>query len=108
MALLGGADEVGVGDIETFPGLHKQRSDVVSKLLRRNAGGIGRLLNLETMLIGACEEVNFFAEESMPPSKCVADDCCVRVPEMGLRVHVIDRCRQIEATHALQAIGTDT
>jgi hypothetical protein len=30
------------------------------------------------------------------------------MPEMGLSIHVVDRCRQIEATHMLQAIGTDT
>jgi hypothetical protein len=30
------------------------------------------------------------------------------MPEVGLSIHVINRCRQIEATHAVQAIGTDT
>ena len=91
VALLGGADEVVVGDVQLLPRLLVQRGDRVDELLRRLAGGVGRVLHLLAVLVGAGEEVDLLAEQAVPPGEGVADDRRVRVTEVGARRHVVDR-----------------
>ena len=61
VARLGGADEVVVGDVEPLPGVGELRGDLVGELLRRLADGLGGLLDLEAVLVGAGEELDVVA-----------------------------------------------
>ncbi len=96
----GRADEVVVGDLEAPPCLDELRGDPVGELLRRRAGGLGGLLDLEAVLVGAGEELDVVAEQPVPARQRVADDGGVGVAEVGLGVDVVDRGRDVEPTHA--------
>ena len=96
----GRADEVVVGDLEPPPCLDELRGDPVGELLRRRAGGLGRLLDLETVLVGAGEELDVVAEQPVPARQRITDDGCVGVAEVRLGVDVVDRGRDVEPTHA--------
>ena len=63
----GGADEIVIRDIQTFPCLLKQGRDGVSEFLWRSASSLCSLLNLETVLICSGEEMHIVAEKAMPP-----------------------------------------
>ena len=68
-------------------------------VLRRRPGGLGRLLDLEAVLVGAGEELDVVAEQTVPPSERVADDRRVGVAEVWFRVDVVDRRRHVEPVH---------
>ena len=57
VARLGGADEVVVGDVQPLPRLVEQRGDRVGEVLRRQARGLGGLLDLQAVLVGAGQEL---------------------------------------------------
>ena len=61
VARLGGADEVVVGDVQPVPGVGELGRDLVAELLRGLAGGLGGLLDLETVLVGAGEVLDVVA-----------------------------------------------
>ena len=103
VAGFGGADEVVVGDVQPSPRLGELRGDAVGELLRGEPGRLGSLLDLEAVLVGAGEELHLVAEEAVPAGDCVADDGRVGVPEVRLRVDVVDRCRHIEPGHRIVA-----
>ncbi len=103
VARFGGADEVVVADVESFPGRRELRSDVVGEGLRRDSGSFGCLLDLEAVLVGAGDVLDVVAEEAVPAGECVTDDRGVRVAEVRLGVHVVDRCRQVEPAHVEHA-----
>ncbi len=90
VTLLGGADEVVVGDVQLLPRLLIQRGDRVGEVLRRQAGGLGGLLHLLAVLVGAREEVHVVAEQAVPASDRVADDGGVGVAEVRLCGDVVD------------------
>jgi hypothetical protein len=100
VARFGGADEVVVGDVEPLPRRGELRGDLVGELLRGHAGGLGDLLDLEAVLVGAGHVLDVVAEQAVPAGERVADDRGVRVAEVGLGVHVVDRRRQVEPGHA--------
>ena len=66
VAGLGGADEVVVGDVEPVPGGPEALGVAVGLLLGRDAGLVGRLGDLEAVLVGTGEEVRVVAEEAVP------------------------------------------
>ena len=91
VALLGGADEVVVGDVQPLPRLGEQRGDRVDELLRRSCRRPRRaLLHLLAVLVGAGEELDVVAEQAVPAGERVADDRGVRVAEVRLGVDVVD------------------
>ncbi len=100
VARLGGADEVVVGDVQALPGVGEQRGDRVDELLRRLPGGLGGLLDLEAVLVGAGDVLDVLAEQPVPAGERVADDRGVRVAEVRLGVDVVDRGGDVEAGHA--------
>ena len=53
-------------------------------------GGLGGLLHLLAVLVGAGEEVDVVAEQAVPASDGVADDGGVRVAEVRLGGDVVD------------------
>ena len=96
VAWLSGADEVVVGDVESLPRLFEQGGDLVGELLWRNALGVGRLLNLQAVLVGSREQMHVFAEQAVPAGNGVGDDRGVCVAEVWLGVDVIDGSRRAE------------
>ena len=84
VARLGGADEVVVGDVQPLPRVDELRGDRVGELLRRQARGIGGLLDLQPVLVGAGEELHVVAEQPVPAGERVADDGGVGVAEVRL------------------------
>ena len=93
---LGGADEVVVGDVEHLPGLVELRGHAVGPLQRRDAVLGGRLFDLLTVLVEAGEEPDVVTAHAPVARQCVGCDGRVRGPEVGNRVHVVDRRGQIE------------
>ena len=59
-------------------------------VLRRQARGLGGLLDLQAVLVGAGEEVHVVAEQAVPAGERVADDGRVGVAEVRLGVDVVD------------------
>ena len=96
VALLGGANEVVVGDVESFPSLLEERGDGVGKGLWAHPSGIGRLLDLQAVFVGAGEQVHVVAEEAVPARDRIGNDRGVSVSEVRLGVDVINRCRCTE------------
>ena len=68
--------------------------DRVGLLLRATPGGLGRLLDLEAVLVGAGEEEDVVAEQAVPAGERVGDDGGVGVAEVGHVVDVVDRRRR--------------
>jgi len=51
------------------------------------------LLNLQTVFVGASEEVHVVAQKAVPTGKCVTNNGGVRMTKVGLRIHIINwRC----------------
>ena len=103
---LGRADEVVVGDLEVLPRLGELRGDRVGERLRLEPGRLGGPLDVEAVLVGAGEEVDVVAEQAVPAGEGVADDRRVGVAEVRLGVHVVDRRRDVEPAHAVNATDT--
>ena len=70
-----------------------------AKRLRRHATGFRRALDLLAVLVGAGEKEHVIAEQPPRSRDRVGDHRRVRVAEMRLGVHVIDRRGQVEASH---------
>ena len=99
MTFFGGADEVVVLDIESFPRIGVERGNLVDEFTGRLACGVGILLHFEPVLVGSRQEVHVIATQTVPATDCVGDDRRVGVPEVGLCRHVIDRSRRRELWH---------
>ena len=99
VALLGRSDEVVIRDVQPLPGLGEEGGDGVGELLGLDALGVGGLLDLQPVLIGAGEEVDVVSAQTMPSRDGIRDDRGVRMPEVWLGVDVINRCRRGELGH---------
>ena len=99
VAVFGGANEVVVLHVESLPRVGVERRDLVDELARCLARGVGVLLHLEAVFVGARQQVHVVSAESVPATDRVGDDRGVRVPEVRLGRHVIDRCRRGELWH---------
>ncbi len=90
--LLGGADEVVVGDLqvlpERLPGLLHQ---LVAPLLRGDAVGLRGAQDLLTVLVGAGQVPHPLAALAVPAGQYVARHGGVRVAQVGAIVDVVDR-----------------
>ena len=106
MAIFGGADEVVVGDVEFAPRVGEQRGNGVDELAWGHAGGVGGLLNLQAVLVGAGEEVDVLAEQALPAAQGVTHDGCVRMAEVRLGVDVINGCRRVERVALTRVLVT--
>ena len=103
VARFGGADEVVVRNVEPLPRGGELRSDLVGERLWGRARLFGGLLDLQAVFVGAGEIHHLVAQQAMPPREGVADDRRVRVAQMRLGVHVIDRGGHVEPTHSWHA-----
>ena len=96
MALLRGADEVVVGDLEPLPDLLPAGHDPVGPRLRIEPGCGGRQGHLLAVLVGSGEKVDPLAAQAVVARQEICGNRGVSVPDMGNIVHVIDRSCQVE------------
>ncbi len=97
VTLFGGADEIVVGDFETLPQLLEADNGLVALLLRRQSVFIGGLLDLLAVFVGAGQEPGRGAEKAVIAGEHVGQNGGVRVADVRLVVHIIDRCRYVVA-----------
>ena len=102
VALLGGADEVVVVDVQQVGRLAKPQAVAVGEGLGLDALGLGRLLVLQPVLVGAGDEAHVVAEQAVPAGHGIADDHLVGVADVGRVVDVHDRRRQVVLGHLLR------
>ena len=91
VALLGGADEVVVGDVERLPRIAEAAADLVDERLRLPAGFGGGVVDLLAVLVGAGEEPGVVAVRAVPARQEVGGHRGVGVTDVRLVVHVVDR-----------------
>jgi len=96
VARLGGANELVVGDAELFVHLAEDGRVAVGKLLRRDAFGLGVLLHLQAVLVGAGQEEHILAVQPLEARQDVGGDDVVGVADMRLAVGVEDRRGDVE------------
>jgi hypothetical protein len=90
VALLGGPDEVVVGDAERLPDLRPAGDHRVGPFLGAEALLLGRPEDLLTVLIGAGEEMDPPALHPSEAGEEVGGHRRVGVPQMGDVIHVVD------------------
>ncbi len=90
------ADEVVVGDRQALPQLLEALDELVGVRLGREPPRLRRLHDLQAVLVGAGEEGDLASAQPVPAREHVRDDRRVRVPEVGLVVHVVDGRRDVE------------
>ena len=98
MTLLGGADEVVIGDAKQPPQLLKARDNAVDVLKGRHALLLRRLLDLLPVLIRPCQKEHIIARKPLEPRNRVRNRRAVRVPDVQLRARIVDRCRNVKGS----------
>ena len=99
VVVVGGADKAVVGDVHQLPEVQDSPlalHDVVHKLLGRDAGGPGFLLNLLAVLVGAGEEHHVVALETLVAGHGVGGHGTVGVADVKLVRGVVDGGGDIE------------
>ena len=91
MAVFGGADKIVVGDFETFPEFLKTDDGLVALLLWGQTVFVGGLLDFLAVFIGAGQEPGRSAKQTVIICQHVGKDRCVRVADVRLVVHIINR-----------------
>ncbi len=86
VALLGGADEVVVGDIEHRRHVAEALGIAVGQFARRHAGSSGGLHHLDAVLVGAGQEVDVLAFE--PGKRAMASVAIVLVGVADMRLAI--------------------
>ena len=99
MVRVGRADEAVGVDLELRPRLAEARADAVAERLRVEALGLGLALDLEAVLVRAGEHERLVTDELMEAPQRVGDDGRVGGAEVRHVVHVVDRSRDVEASH---------
>ncbi len=90
------SDEVIWRQSHPLPKLAKLCRNLVGELLWRLARSLGRPFDLLTVLVRARKKPRVFAQHPVPPRDHVAGERRVGMPDMRMRVNVIDRSRNIE------------
>ncbi len=101
--VLGGADEVVVGDFQVFPeGLPRLLDQLVGPLLRTDPVGLRGAHDLLTVLVRACEVPHLLAALAVPAGEHVPSNGRVGVAEVGTIIHVVDRRRDVVAATCIR------
>ena len=87
-----GADEEVVGRLHRRRQPPELRGHAVAELLRRQPGRLGRPRHVAAVLVRAGQEEDVIAALAVVPGQDVGGHGRVRVPEVRVRVHVVDRC----------------
>jgi hypothetical protein len=64
--------------------------------MRRLARSLGGALNLLTVFVGAGQKPGIVAQHAVAPGDCVADDGGVGVPNVRMRIDVVDGGRDVK------------
>jgi hypothetical protein len=96
VALLGGADEVVVGDVQLGPGGLPPLHDLVGPGLRVEPAGLGRPGHLLAVLVGPGEEQHPVPVGTTPTRQHVGRDGGVGVADVRQVVDVVDRGGELE------------
>ena len=99
MIVVGGADEPVVGDVHQLPQVEDPSGalhDLIQKLLGGLAGGLGLVLDLLAVLVGAGEEHDIAAGESLIASHSVSGHRAVGMANVELVGGVVNRGSDIE------------
>ena len=94
--LVGGADKVAVADVQFSPEIPEQGGNDVGIGLGRYAPGRGGFHDLVAVFIGAGEKKDLFAGHGMKTGRHVGHDGGIGVTQMGLCVHIVDRCGDVK------------
>ncbi len=92
----GGADEIVVLQAHAIPEGAELGGDFVGELLRRFVRGLGCALDLLSVLVGTGQEPGVVSEHAVAAGDGVAGDGGVGVSDVGMRVDVVDRGRDVE------------
>ena len=95
MHRVGGADEFVIGGVHQIPDGLNLTGNLINVLLRRNAGCLGLLLNLLTMLVRTGLEVNIVTGHALVACDSVGQHNLVGVADVRLRRGIGDRRRDI-------------
>ena len=96
VALRCGADEIVVRQAHAIPEGTEFRGNFIGELLRRFARGLGCTLDLLTVFVGAGQEPGVIPQHPVPPRDRVADNRGVGVPNVRMRIDVVDRGRDVK------------
>jgi hypothetical protein len=96
MSLLGGANEIVVGNVEPHPELLESLMKFIDMFLRAHTNVIGGLLDFLPMLIGAGQKKDFNPFETFVTGNYIRRDGGVGMAYMGDIVHVINRSGDIK------------
>ena len=88
---VGGADELVIGGVHQIPDGLNLTGNLVNVLLRRDAGCLGLLLNLLTMLVRAGLEINVVTGHALVACDSVGQHDLVGVADVRLRRGIGDR-----------------
>ena len=88
---VGGADELVIGGVHQIPDGLNLTGNLVNVLLRRDAGCLGLLLNLLTMLVRAGLEINVVTGHALVACDSVGQHDFVGVADVRLRRGIGDR-----------------
>ena len=97
MALLGGADQVVIGNAHRVAHGPEIGRDPVGEGLRIHAGVGGGLLHLLPVLIGAGQEEDVVTVQPLEPRHHVSSDGGIGMADMRRAIHVVDRRGDSEA-----------
>jgi hypothetical protein len=97
VTLVGRPDEEVVLSIDPSRQLAPVFGDAVDVRLGVEPLLLGDAVDLRGVLVGAGEEERLLAALAVVPDQCVGGNRRVRVADVRRRVHVVDRCRQVEA-----------
>ena len=95
MALLTGADEVIVGDIQTLPEQLKVSDNSVNILNRSYALFLCLTLDFQTMLVTAGQKENVLALQTMEACQAVGNRRAISMTDMQIITRIIDWCGNI-------------
>ena len=99
MVIVGGADEAVVGDVHQLPQVQDALGalhDVVQELLGGLSGGLGLVLDLLAVLVGARQEQHVAAGEPLIAGHGIGGHGAVGVADVQLVRGVVNGCGDIE------------
>ncbi len=96
VTLLRRPDKIVVRDLQLLPQLLEADDRAVRLLLRGDARGVGGLLHLLAVLVRAGQEIRRHIQQPVVARQHISDDCRVRVADVRLVVHVVNRGRNVK------------